>query len=347
MRNSNQKMKILALMRLLQEKTDEEHAVTMQQILQSLERQGIPSERKSIYDDLETLRSFGLAVEKTAARPCGYFVGERLFQMPELKLLVDAVQSSKFITAKKSEELIRKVESLASEYQAGNLQRQVRVANRVKTMNESIYYNVDAIHTAISQGKKIRFLYFEWTPGASGKLERKYRRDGSAYEVSPWCLTWEDENYYLVAYDGAAGLLKHYRVDKMSSISILEKEREGKELYENSDMALYTRKLFGMFGGKEELVTLRFANALAGVVADRFGRDTRVFRETQDCFTIHVHVAVSPQFFGWLAGLGEQAEIVSPLFVRNAYVEHMKAILRSYAEEDPKENERQTETLGL
>ncbi len=330
MRSSHQKHKILALMRLLQEQTDAEHPVTMQQILQELQRQGIEAERKSVYDDLEVLRSFGISVEKTLGKPWGYFVEERLFQLPELKLLVDAVQSSKFITAKKSQELISKVESLASVHQAGMLQRQVRVSNRIKSMNESIYYTVDAIHTAILEEKQICFCYFEWAPGALGRLERVYRKNGERYEVSPWCLTWDDENYYLLAYDAAAGLLKHYRVDKMDRLEISEKKREGRELYENSDMALYTRKLFGMFAGKEERVTLRLPNRLAGVVADRFGTDTRVFREEGERFTVHVRVAVSPQFFGWISGLGEEVEILKPDWVRGEYKEHLKRIAARY-----------------
>lgn len=323
-KSANQKMKILYLLQLLMEETDEEHPLTMRQIMSALENRGIQAERKSIYSDLETLRSFGLDVEKTPERQCGYYVGERAFQLPELKLLVDAVQSSKFITAPKSRELIRKVESLASVHQARDLQRQVQVTNRIKAMNESIYYNVDAIHEAVSKGKQVDFLYFEWIPGKGGRLERKYRRGGLRYQASPWALTWDDENYYMIAYDSAGESIKHFRVDKMSSIHVKKEEREGKQAFESMDMAAYTGKLFGMFGGEDDLVTLRFADSLAGVVADRFGKDTRIFQRENGFFEIHVHVAVSPLFFGWLFGFGQKAELIGPSSVREKYVLYLK-----------------------
>lgn len=181
-KGANQKMKILYLMQLFLEETDEEHPLTMQQIMTSLKKQGIQAERKSIYSDLEALRTFGMEIEKTSARQCGYYLAERTFQLPELKLLVDAVQSSRFITAQKSRELIRKVESLASIHQAKDLQRQVRVTNRIKTMNESIYYNVDAIHEAISREKQVDFLYFEWVPADA---RRKTRSANTYWKNSP------------------------------------------------------------------------------------------------------------------------------------------------------------------
>lgn len=329
-KGANQKMKILYLMQLFLEETDEEHPLTMQQIMTSLKKQGIQAERKSIYSDLEALRTFGMEIEKTSARQCGYYLAERTFQLPELKLLVDAVQSSRFITAQKSRELIRKVESLASIHQAKDLQRQVRVTNRIKTMNESIYYNVDAIHEAISREKQVDFLYFEWVPGKKGRLERKYRHSGSRYFVSPWALTWDDENYYLIAYDSRAACIKHFRVDKMSSIRVREEERDGKDSFEKMDMAAYTEKLFGMFGGEDDLVTLRFSESLAGVVADRFGKDIRIFQVENGFFEIHVHVAVSPLFFGWLFGFGEKAELIGPSRVREEYTEYLRQVAAFY-----------------
>ncbi len=330
-KGANQKQKILYLMRLFLEETDEEHPLTMQQIMEALEKQGIPSERKSIYSDIEALQAFGMDIQKTQARQRGYFLGERTFQLPELKLLVDAVQSSKFITAQKSRELIRKVESLSSIHEAKDLQRQVRVTNRIKTMNESIYYNVDAIHEAISKGRQVDYLYFEWVPGEKGRLERKYRRSGERYQVSPWALTWDDENYYLIAYDNTASCIKHFRVDKMSSIQVREEERDGKEAFEKLDLALYTETLFGMFSGVDDLVTLRFENSLAGVVADRFGKDVRIFCSQPGSFDVHVHVAVSPLFFGWLFGFGNKAELIGPSKVREEYREYLRKAAEFYA----------------
>ena len=222
-RESSQKLKLLYVMRYLLRSSDEAHPVTVQQIIDFLSGEGIPAERKSIYDDVEALRRFGLdIIQAKIGRQSGYYVGSREFELPELKLLVDSVQSSKFITYKKTLTLIRKIESLASVYEAQLLSRQVYVKNRIKTMNESIYYNVDEIHTGIARDRRIRFRYFDYTVSK----ERRFRRDGGYYVVSPFALTWDDENYYLVAYDSEAGIIKHFRVDKMLDIGILDEARD-------------------------------------------------------------------------------------------------------------------------
>ncbi len=242
-KRSGQKLKLLYLMKILLEQTDEDHGLTIAQLAQKLEEWGVSAERKSLYDDLETLQVYGLDVISPQGRG-SYGVGSRLFEVAELKLLVDAVQSSRFITAKKSRELIGKVESLASVYQAQTLQRQVYVANRIKTMNESIYYNIDALHQAIAQGKQISFRYFQW-PVPPG---------GERYQVSPWALTWDDENYYLVAYDTPEQKIKHFRVDKMEGIRLEKEKRDGAEQFQKFDMAVYFRQVFGMYGGEEAQV---------------------------------------------------------------------------------------------
>ncbi|MEG1427229.1 MAG: WYL domain-containing protein, partial [Oscillospiraceae bacterium] len=285
----------------------------------ALAQVGISAERKSIYDDLDALRFLGMDILMVKSRAVGYYVGGRDFEVPELKLLVDAVQSSKFITRKKSEELIRKIEGLASRYEAQLLQRQVYVTNRVKTMNESIYYHVDKIHTAIAENKKITFRYFEYTVD---KI-RKYKHDGKEYSVSPMILTWGDENYYLLGFDSEVGFIKHYRVDKMDCIAIIEEERDGLTLFEKLDMAQYAQRFFSMFGGEETLLKLRFHNKLIGVIIDRFGKDVSVGRDGEEHFTIYVTLRVSAQFFGWLSGFGKEAEIVSPPKVREEYFCHL------------------------
>ena len=231
-KNSRQKLKILYIMQMLMENTDEEHAMSMQEIIASLERQGISAERKSIYDDIEMLQQFGVDILSRRSAPKGYYIASRDFELPELKLLVDAVQSSKFITEKKSGELIRKIEKLAGRFEAKELQSQVVVANRIKTMNESIYYNVDKIHSAISSNSKIRYKYCEWT--INKKLEPK--KNGQYYTVSPWVLTWDDENYYLIAFDDALEQMRYYRVDKMLGIELTDDARTGKEQFENFDI---------------------------------------------------------------------------------------------------------------
>ena len=249
-KRSGQKLKLLYLMKILLEQTDEDHGLTISQLAQKLEEWGVSAERKSLYDDLETLRVYGLDVISPQGRG-SYGVGSRLFEVAELKLLVDAVQSSRFITAKKSRELIGKVESLASVYQAQTLQRQVYVANRIKTMNESIYYNIDALHQAIAQGQQISFRYFQWAVGEAGEdaVARRFRREGERYQVSPWALTWDDENYYLVAYDTPEQKIKHFRVDKMEGIRLEKEKRDGAEQFQKFDMAVYSRQVFGMYGG--------------------------------------------------------------------------------------------------
>ena len=316
----NQKLKLLYLLKILTENTDEEHALTMAQLIEMLSEYGVSAERKSIYDDLESLRTFGVDVETTPTRTVGYYIAERDFSLPELKLLVDAVQSSKFITTKKSLELIGKIENLASRYEASQLQRQVFVQNRIKTMNESIYYNVDFIHNAISKNVQIAFRYFMWDVHG----ERVLRRDGAEYTVSPWALTWDDENYYLVAYDAADDQIRHYRVDKMLRIRLADEPRLGRERFKAFDMPRYARSLFGMFSGDLASVTLEAENRLAGVLIDRFGKDIPIVSVDAEHFETSVDVVVSPQFFGWIMALGDGVRITAPTPV----VRRMREMLR-------------------
>ena len=321
----NQKLKLLYLLKILTENTDEEHPLTMAQLIEMLAGYGVSAERKSIYDDLESLRAFGVDIGTTPTRTVGYYIAERDFSLPELKLLVDAVQSSKFITTKKSLELIGKIENLASRYEASQLQRQVFVQNRIKTMNESIYYNVDFIHSAISKNVQIAFRYFTWDVHG----ERVLRRDGAEYTVSPWALTWDDENYYLVAYDAAEEKIKHYRVDKMVRIRLLETARTGQDVFAKFDTAVYSKKIFGMFGGEEKLVKLRCAKALAGVIIDRFGKDAMLVGDG-DGFTVTVRVFESPTFLSWVMGFGKDMKVLSPESTREALEKQARDVLSMY-----------------
>ncbi len=324
-KGQNQKLKLLYLINIFNEKTDEEHSITMPEILSSLEAYGINAERKSIYDDIETLRGFGLdIIGEQRERKFFYHMGERQFEIAELKLLVDSVQSSKFITAKKSAELIRKIESFASKYDAKKLQRQVYVNGRIKTMNESIYYNVDEINTAISQNKQIRFHYFMWNVDKKMEL----RKNGDYYTISPWSLSWDDENYYLIGFDSTASKIKHFRVDKMKDIELIEQLREGRDIFEKCDMAAYSNKVFGMFEGKEETVKLELENHFAGVIIDRFGKDVSLVKKDSEHFTVNVNVQLSNQFFGWVFALGDGVKIVGPETV----VDQMKAEIKKQLE---------------
>lgn len=322
----NQKIKILFLMDLLKECTDAGHVLPMKDILGEMEKHGISAARKSVYDDIETLKEYGLDIEYRKERPEGYYLASHSFELPELKLLVDAVQSSKFITERKSRNLIKKIEGLSSKYEAACLQRQVFVADRIKTMNESIYYNVDKLHTAISGDSQITFQYTRWT--IEKKLEVK--NNGELYQISPWALAWENENYYLIGYDEGKDKLKHFRVDKMLKINILEEKRIGKETFKEFDLAVYSKKTFGMFSGREEILQIRFPDRLIGVVIDRFGQDTPVRRDKNGYFLARVQVAVSEQFFGWLTGLGKGVIIVSPKMAADEYKDYLGGIMEVY-----------------
>lgn len=308
-KSEKQKQKLLVLLDILKKYSDNEHGVTLSQISEKLEEEGIKSERKSLYDDLRTLKDYGYEIQGTRKNGKYYYsLIEREFDLPELKLLVDAVQVSKFISEKRSNELIRKIEGLASKYQATKLQRQVYVANRLKTNYESVYYNIDDINIAINNNNKIKFEYYEWT--LKGKME--LRPNGIKKDISPWALTWDDENYYMVAFDGESQTIKHYRVDKMRKIQIVNELRDGRKLFDKFDMAIYAKKVFSMFTGDEQNVKIQFDNSLIGVVMDRFGKDVMIIPKDRQTFVINVKVNVSNMFFGWIIGLGDKVKILEP-----------------------------------
>lgn len=327
-KSANQKLKLLYILKILTEKTDEAHCMPSQEIIAQLASYGISAERKSIYDDIECLISFGYDIVNVKSRKGGgYYLAGREFELPELKLLVDAVQASRFITQKKSRELIAKIEKLAGPYEGKQLQRQVFVAGRVKTENESIYYNVDRIHRAIQNNFPVTFTYSTWNI----KKELQPKREGKKYQASPWALTWQDENYYLIAYDDVEEKIKHYRVDKMSHITELTNEkRKGVEAFQKFDIAQYTNMTFGMFGGETETVTLRLPENMIGIILDRFGRETDVRKLENEMVSVRVKAALSGQFFGWLTGLGSQVSILAPEYVQKEYVQFMEKIITNY-----------------
>lgn len=327
----NQKLKLLVLKDILMKYSDEHHGLTTNEIIEKLEAYGISAERKSIYDDLRMLEAYGCDICSDKTKTVRYYIASRDFELPELKLLVDAVQSSKFITEKKSRELIKKVGSLASSYDASKLQRQVFVSNRVKNPNEKIYYAVDAIHEAISEKRQITFSYYEWalSDNKGEKIVKRARHDGNIYKVSPFSLAWDDENYYLIAFDSGSQSIRHYRVDKMDKVKLTDEKREGKLAFAGFDMAAYSKSVFGMFGGEMVDVKISVKNNLVGVIADRFGKDVFVTSDGEDSFLFSAKVVLSPQFYGWLFALGDGAKLVSP---KNAveeyrsYLDNAKAV---------------------
>lgn len=309
MRGKNQKLKLLYLAKIMQEQTDDTHGLTMPQIIKELEKYDIEAQRKSIYDDLAALNDFGIEIIKNqAGSKTFYYCGARDFELAELHIIIDAIASSKFITTKKSKELIEKLEHMASNYDAKLIDRDVYVSNRVKNMNESIFYTVDAIQYAIANNHRIKFQYYSWN--VDGEME--LRHNGAFYDISPWALLWDDENYYLVGYDKKAGEFKHYRVDKMLHTEETDLRRQGKTKFDKLDKELYTKKHFRMFGGKEERVTLLCKNEMANVIIDQFGRDKKLEQVDDEHFIVRVDVFVSDQFLGWIIALRGKIQITSP-----------------------------------
>ena len=308
-----QSQKTVRIEQILFERTDEDHKLTAEDIGDILEEEycGLTAERKAIYRYIDALRDCDIDVNH---EPDGYFIASRVFELPELKLLVDAVQSSKFITEKKSDELIKKLGTLASTYQAKSLRRQVYAAGRIKSMNESIYRSIDGIHTALIENRRITFRYFDWNE----KKEKVYRHDGGEYTADPLLLCWDDEKYYLIAYDVTAEKIKHFRVDKMDHMHITDVVAKTRKLT-SEEIAGYTDRHFGMYGGEEVKVNLRCRNDLAGVIIDRFGKDA-TFRTSPDgYFTVTVSVAESVHFFTWILNFEGGVSIVSPEGVKKRF----------------------------
>ena len=326
-KGTNWKFKLYRLAQIMQEQTDEDHYITMPEIKEELAKYDVTADRKSIYTDLRDLSVLGVEVEgEPVVNRYHYHVVNRAFELPELRLLVDAIQSSRFITEKKTNALIKKLEMLVSKYDAQKLQRQVYVSGRIKTMNESIYYTVDTIHNAISENKKIKFQYYQWNV----KKEMELRHNGAWYHISPWGLSWDDENYYLIAYDSNEGIIKHFRVDKMLYIKSNGKGREGRQAFKSFDMAAYARKMFGMYGGKEEWVRIECDNSFAGVMIDRFGKDVSMIRLDDKRFVVNAEVAVSRQFLAWIIGLGEGVTLAGPQNVVEMMNAEIDRLIKQY-----------------
>ena len=308
-KGKKQKLKLYYLAKIMREKTDEDHGLSMKEIQMRLAEYECTADRKSLYDDLESLSVMGLEISgEQIGGTYKYHVSNKEFDIAELKLLVDAVQSSKFITARKSNDLIKKLTSMASEYESNQLKRQVVVQGRVKTMNESIYYVVDEIHRAISGNSQIMFEYMQWN--LKKQLEPKKKEP---YKVSPWALIWAEENYYLVAYDETEDCIKHFRVDKMKSVAALKEKRKGKDKFNEKELASYSNINFGMFGGEEKDVRIAFKNEMVGVIIDRFGKEIMIHDSDKKGWSeTVVRVAVSRHFLGWIFALGTDVVIKSP-----------------------------------
>lgn len=326
-KSANQKLKLLYILKILSERTDEEHAITTQELIKALATYDISAERKSIYNDIACLCDFGYDIVSSKNRENGgYYLAGREFELAQLKLLVDTVQASKVISRKKSDALIKKLEQFVSCYQAKQLQRDVFVADRPKTENEAIYYSIDTIHEALNNNLQISFIYSEW--GMDKQLHP--RKDGERYLVSPFRLVWNDSNYYLVAFDEKAQCIKHFRVDKMSEVKMEKEDRTQPEMLRAFNPAVYAAKMFGMYGGEEEIVRLECDYSLVGVIIDRFGTDISLRPSQEHKMIARVNISVSPQFFGWICGLGKKVQIVGPESVKEEYKNYLQDILKAY-----------------
>lgn len=321
----NKKLKLLYLADYLQRETDEDHPKTMQEMLAYLERCGIQAERKSVYDDLHLLEQYGMDIQTVKGAHYGYFLGQRDFQLPEVKMLIDVVQASPFLTPGKSMELISKLETLTSRPQARQLRRQVYVLNRPRTPNEKLYYTVDGINAAINENKQVSFRYFDWTVGGG----RQLRREGQRYVTDPVALC-VDRHYYLVAYDRSGGEYRHYRVDRMEDLTVEDTPRCA--LPEGFDLGSYVKRIFDMYNGESVTVSLRLHRKLLNAAMDRFGSDAHMYGDGEDAFVVTAPVEIGPTFFGWLFQFGEQAELLSPPQVRSEFADYCRKVLEKYGE---------------
>ena len=327
-RSEKQKQKLFRLLEIFMRDTDESHGVSMSEIISALADYGISAERKSIYDDIITLGELGFDIVTLPTRPTRYTLVSRTFELAELKLLVDAVESSRFISTDKSRDIISKLRLFAGKYHSGELSRQVYVEDRVKTENDSSIENIDIIHSAINGNKNLSFGYFDYTK----EKKRVFRHDGRRYSVSPISLVWSDENYYLVAYDIMDKVMKNFRVDKMTEILVEKSDRDTEAVNARFNPAEYSRKIFGMYGGREELVTLECREHLAGVVIDRFGMGFTFFK-TDFGFRFSPRVIVSPTFFAWVMGFGDDMRIIAPDEVRCELLARLDKISLYYKDE--------------
>jgi len=329
-KGQNQKLKLLLLLRILERESDCEHPISMPEILRRLSEYGVTAQRQSIYDDLLMLDTLGYTVEHIAGKNGGYYLDTRLFEMPELKMLVDAVSAARFIPEEKIRAIVKKLESTVSRFDAQKLDRETFVPDRTRTENKAIFYAVDTVHTAIAENKKISFSYFK----RNEKKERVLRRDGALYTVSPYKLVWSEENYYLLAYETETDTVRHYRVDKMQSVNLVDEKREGQAAFAGFDLAAYMKSHFSMFSGKRELVTLDCASRLADVIFDRFGTGVTLIPAGEGRFRVTVEVVVSSNFLAYTFGYGEDMYIAAPESVRRAALELMDKAQKSYREEN-------------
>lgn len=324
-KGANQKKRVLLVLEFLYKNSDAEHRYTVEEIIDYLSQNGIDAERKTIYDDFNLIRDFGFEINSVKDKHFRYYLDGRTFEVAELKLLVDAVASSKFISETKSRKLISKISTLASVHDAKGLERNIKVTNRAKSSNERVYYNVDNLHRAIVEGKMASFKYFDYN--MTGK--KVYRKNGKSYNVSPYMLTWDNENYYLLChYEEHGNKITPFRVDRMESIEVLPEK--AKKALPEYNLSAYSHQVFGMYFGDTKSIKLRFANELLNPVIDKFGKGIKAYIHDENTFHVVLDINVSPNFYGWLMQFGNRACIVSPESERQKFREYLDSVRNVY-----------------
>ena len=322
-KSDNQKLKIFYILDYLQRNSHEEKPVRASDIIAMLKQHDISCDRKTVYSDVAALQEYGVDIVSIPGKNGGYYIASRNFELPELKLLIDAVQSSRYLTEKKSRELIEKLLTQCNEQDARLMKRNVLVSGRVKSMNETIYYNVDAIQNAISENKQITFSYFDWDLGGKRKFRDK------SYVASPYGLCQDNENCYLLALSERYGITS-YRVDRMMNIDLLDAKRVPCPELTGAALNEHANRLFQMYSGEEVNVKMRFHRSLINVVIDRFGKDTMLIPDGEEHFNFTVNVAVSPMFLSWVMGFGSKAKILYPQSVVDELCKLCKEAMSQY-----------------
>ena len=322
-KSDNQKLKIFYILDYLQHNSYADHPVRATELIEMLEKRGIQCERKTVYSDIAALQDYSVDIVSVPGKKGGYYIASRNFELPELKLLIDAVQSSRFLTERKSRELIEKLCKECSVHEARLVRRDVLVSGRVKSMNETIYYNVDAIQEAIGQNLQISFRYFDWNLDGT----RKYREKD--YVASPYGLCQDNENCYLMAFSDRHGITS-YRVDRMADIQLLTESRIPCPELTGKNLVEHANRLFQMFSGDAVDVKMRFHRSLVNVVIDRFGRDVMLIPDGADHFVFTARIAVSPLFLSWIIGFGSKAKILHPASVSEQCRALCREVLNQY-----------------
>lgn len=313
-------IRIIELLRFLYQQTDEAHAVTVSEMIEYLKSKGIPSVRQTVYTDLEALDTAGIDIVQIKSTQNRYFIGSRIFEYPELKMLVDAVASSKVISAKKSQALIQKLGQLTSIQQAEQLQRLASLSSRVKPHNEKVYYIIDSIQTAILDQHQISFQYYEYTP----EKKKILKHDGYRYILDPYALEWKNDHYYLIGYSHKHKGIAHFRVDRLTSVEPLDSKFQPMPDF---DVAAYTNKMVDMFAAEHaEQVKLLCSNELMRVIIDHYGEDIEISPYDDTHFTVIIEVNPSGTFYGWVFKFMGKIRILSP----QSCVDKMKDIARTF-----------------